>query len=399
MVLGFVVGVLATSGVLQTPGTDWPHWRGPDSNGISRETSVNKSWASRPPKMLWKVDMTDQGHSGPIVANGMVYIVDHSGGDDIVRALSFKDGSDVWRYTYPDPRGNDNGFARATPAYDDGKLYTMSQTGTVNCLDADKGKLIWSKSLAKDFGGRSPDYGFAPSPLIDGEKLILVAGAEKGALVALKKTMGEMIWQGGGDDVPGYATPVIATINGTKQYVAFLDGNLAGVDAATGRRLWAYPYYFRPCANVATPLVIGDSVFITTSYDHGCVMFDVRGDKVDVRWKNMEMQAHMSSPVYYKGHIYGIGDPGFLMCLDPATGKALWKQNGFEKGGIVIVEGVIIALNGSNGDLIMAEATPTAYHELGRTPGLGGRSWTAPIVAEGRIIIRNQRAIACLVLR
>jgi outer membrane protein assembly factor BamB len=271
--------------------------------------------------------------------------------------------------------------------------------GTLLCFDAKNGKVLWSKSLVKDFGGRLQGWDYAPSPVIDGERLILVPGAPQGAVLVLNKNTGETIWQGGGDNVAGYSTPVIATINGTKQYVVFLGKMIAGINPETGAMIWSYPWNTSFDCNAATPLVIGNSVFITSGYGHGCAMIDVNGANATQRWFNKEMQAQFSSPVLFKDHIYGTGDPGFLMCLDPATGKALWKQNGFEKGGIVALDGVIIALNGSNGDMIMAELTPTAYKEVGRAPGLGAKSWTAPIIGEGRIIARDVRSLACLELK
>ena len=151
--------------------------------------------------------------------------------------------------------------------------------------------------------------------------------------------------------------------------------------------------------NAATPLVIGDSVLITSGYGMGAALADIRGGQAVERWRSRALQAHFSSPVYYKGHIYGTGDPGVLTCLDPKTGEALWREPGFEKGGMLVVDGLILALAGSNGDLVLARAVPTKYEELGRIRPLGGQSWTAPIVAQGRILVRNRNQLACLSFR
>jgi outer membrane protein assembly factor BamB len=381
-------------------GQDWPHYRGPNSNGISSETGINKDWASKPPKLLWKVDMTDDGYSGPAVADGVVYVIDHSGDDDVIRALSLADGGELWRYAYADAKAENNGLTRSTPTVHEGKVYTMSRLGVANCLDAKTGKVVWSRDLVADFHSQRPGWDLACSPVIDGQNVILCPGGENAGMVALDKDTGKTVWQGGGTTVSGYSTPLIATIGGQKQYVVFIAKGIMGVDASNGHVLWQSPWETSYDVNAMNPVVIGDSVFLSSGYGHGCELLKIDGSSATAVWQSKEMQAQFSSPILLGGYLYGTSDPGVLECLDPKTGDTKWKQPGFEKGGCVAVDGTIIAMNGSNGDIYMAAVNPDAYKELGHIAGpLGGQSWTAPIVAQGKLIIRNTKAVGCLDLR
>lgn len=381
-------------------GLDWPQYRGPNSNGISAETGINKNWAVKPPKLLWKVDMTDGGYSGPAVANGILYIIDHNGDQDIVRALSMADGSEVWTYKYTEAKPVDHGFTRSTPTVKGGRVYTMSRLGLACCLDAKTGKVVWTRDLAADFGSKRPGWDYACSPVIDGKKVVLCPGGQDAGMVALDKETGKTIWQGGGTTVSGYSTPVSATINGAKQYVVFTEQAVMGVAAQDGKLLWSAPWKTGANVNAANPIVIGDTVYISSGYKHGCALLKIDASGATTVWQNKEMQAQFSCPLLFGGLIYGTGDPGDLMCLDPNTGQAKWKQPGFEKGGCVAVDGTIIAMNGSNGDIVMASIDPNGYKELGRLEApLPGQSWTAPIVAQGKLIVRNTKAIACLDLK
>jgi outer membrane protein assembly factor BamB len=379
--------------------TDWTAFRGPNADGISPETGINKSWSASPPRQLWRQSLSDGGFAGPASAHGLVYIIDHQGNQDVIRAFDLQTGQEKWRYSYEDASGDNYGYSRSTPAIDGETLYTVSRMGKLLSLEAKTGKLLWQKDLIAEFGGRRPSWDIAVSPVIDDEKLIVVPGGNNASVVALNKKDGQVIWKGGGSEAPGYATPVVATINGKKQYVCFLAKSVTGVDAENGQVIWRHPWSTSYDVNAATPLVIGDSVFITSGYGTGCAMLDIQGGRVSVRWQNREMKSRFSSPIYYDGHIYGTTEPGELLCMDPNTGRVLWQQRGFEWGGLMGVDGALIVMNGAEGDVVLVERSPAAYKELGRIKPLGGRSWTAPILSRGRLIVRNNDAIACLDLK
>jgi outer membrane protein assembly factor BamB len=378
---------------------DWPHFRGPDHNGISPEKGIRKDWVENPPPVVWKVSMNDEGYAGPSVAKGILYIVDHEGSEDVVRALDVRDGREIWTFAYPDSSPDNYGYARATPAVDGGRVYTIGRFGLVHCLDSLTGRKIWSRNIIDDFDGVIPKYEMSMSPFIDGEKLIVFPGGKVASVVALDKKTGRTIWEGGGSDKPGYATPVAATIGGRRQYIAFTGHSLLGVGAEKGDLLWRLPWKTNHDVNAATPVVVGDDVFITSGYNHGCALVRVGEGEPEILWENRNLVGHFNSPVYSEGYIYGIGDPGEIVCLDLNTGRLMWSEKGFEKGGLVAVDGMLIALAGRTGDLVLIEMTPMEYRERGRTRPLGGRSWTAPVISEGILYIRNEDSLAGIDLR
>lgn len=374
---------------------DWPRFLGPDANGIAPDQGINLNWAQRRPAKLWQVPLGDDGYAGPAVAAGKVYIVDHAGDEDIVRALSLGTGEQLWQFAYEDAAKPYYGCTRATPAIADGKVYTFSRFGLVYCLDAETGAKIWSRDVRADFKAKVPDYQYSPSPIVDGDWVIVLPGGPDAAVVALHKDTGETIWQGGGSDITGYATPVVATILGIRQYLVFTGVSLIGVATQDGKLLWRLPRPAAYDANAATPLVLGERIFISSSYGGSCAMLDITAGGPVIRWENTQLMARFSTPVLHNGYIYGVGEPDHLICLDPETGQAIWKQPGFEWGGLVLVDGVILALAGRTGDLVMVGPSASGYLEIGRFRPLGGQSWTAPIVAHGKVIVRNRSAIAC----
>ena len=352
-----------------TPNTnttsDWPQFRGVKADGFSSEVGVNKDWTKKAPAVLWTVPMSDNGYSGPAVAAGVLYIIDHQGKQDVLRALNLSNGKDLWNYKYDDTESANNGFARSTPTIDHENLYILSRLGLISCLEKTTGKLRWSRDIITDFQGRRPPWDLGMSPFIDGNKLILCPGGPNAAVVALDKTTGKTLWQGGGSDQPGYATPVVATLDGKRQYVIFTAYHLLGVDANNGKLLWQVDWITGSDVNAATPIVVGNKIFITTDYNHGCALVAVNGSQAHIVWQNTEMQAHFSTPIYQDGYLYGTGEPGFLTCLEFNTGKARWKQAGFEKGGVLGVDGTLIAGCGSTGDIVMVKLTPERYQETG----------------------------------
>ena len=378
---------------------DWPNFMGPTHNGIAPDTDLNKDWAAKPPKELWRVALTDNGYPGPSVADGKVFIIDHQGAEDIVRALKLETGEELWRYAYADLDTHNFGYAEATPTYFEGMVYTASRLGRINCLNAADGKLVWSRTMQQDFGGRTPGWLYAESVLVDDDKVVICTGAADGNVVALNRTTGELIWKGGNGEMPGYATAIAATILDKKQYLVCTGSSVIGVNPDDGKVLWQAPWQNQAQVNASQPAVVANSIFITSGYGIGCGLFDITPDGAKERWRNHEISAHFSCPVLYNGRIYSNSDPGNLVCMMPGTGAVAWKQKGFEKGGLIAVDGVILALDGAAGDLVMVKADPKEYQELGRIKPLGGQSWTAPVLADGRLLVRNTQTMVCLDLR
>lgn len=391
----FTGGMLISASLVWA--ADWPQYRGPDTNGISPETGLNTNWEQKKPEQLWKVAMGDKGYGGPAIANGKVFLVDHNENQDIVRALDAATGKEIWTYSYEESGKDNYGFNRATPCIRDGVVYTVSMKGVINCLAEADGKVIWTKKMA-DFGGRAPSWNFACSPIVDGENVILVPGGQGSSVVAVNRKTGELVWKSGTDQ-PGYSTPVIATINGVKQYIVFSATSVNGYAADDGKKLWSYPWKTDYDVNTAAPIVMGDTVFVSSGYGVGCALLQITPEGAKPVWSNKAIQLHFSSPVLIDGRIYSTTDSpdgGDLVCLDPKTGQDIWRQKGkFEKGGLMAADGVLYVMGGADGKLVLVQASPDGYKELGQMTPLGGQSWTAPVIAEGKLIVRNKQAMAC----
>ncbi|MDR3689703.1 MAG: PQQ-binding-like beta-propeller repeat protein [Fimbriimonas sp.] len=371
----------------------WPCWRGVNGTGISPMTGFNKDWTSKPPRLLWQAPLSDNGWSGPASDGKILYIVDHSGGDDIVHAWDLATGKEVWQTKYADADNDNQGFTRTTPAIDGNNLYTVSRLGKVICFDTKNGSIKWKHDFVSEYGGQRPTWDYSVSPIVDGNKLILAPGAEDGAIVVLDKKTGALLSKAG-TGAASYATPVIATIQGVRQYVLFQAKKLAGISTDSGKELWSVPWQTGPDVNAATPVVIGNSVFIASGYGHGCGLVDVDKDGAKIRWQNRVIQAHFNAPILYKGYIYGTGDPGKLTCLDPNTGTAVWQKEGFEKGGMCAAEGLAFVNNGSNGDVVLVKLDPSGYTEVGRIAPIRGRAWSSPILVDGKLVVRTIDKIA-----
>lgn len=406
--LTMLSGALSLSLFAGTTAGEWPTFRGAARNGISAETGINKNWKAKAPKELWRIKLGDNGFAGPSVAAGKLFIIDKQGDEDVVRAVDLKTGKDVWTFKYPDsyqPGQADWGRGRSTPTFDNGKLYTLGASGMLHCLDAEKGTKLWALDIKATYNGQWKDWwGYTPAPMIDGEKVVVPPGGPGAALVALNKETGKEIWKGGGDEQAGYATPIIATLDGKKQYVTMTGLSLVGVDAADGKLLWKFGWNTSYQVNACDPVQVGpNNFFITSGYGKGCGLIQVAGGKATALWQNKEMKAQFNGPVLIGQHLYGIsgqaGSKGDLTCLDPKTGASVWKQADFEVGGVCAIDGTIIAVSGKTGEVVMCAAVPNAFQELGRITPLNGRSWTPPIVADGKLFVRDMKELVALDLK
>jgi len=394
-----VVGLLFCAGL---QGADWPRFLGPNADSISTETGINKDWSAQPPKECWRLAMSDEGFSGPAVKGQVVYLHDHVDEEDVVRALEAATAKEVWRFTYAEQGRENHGFTRATPTVEGDRVYTVSRTGVVHCLNAATGEVIWREDVMTDRGGAPPEWGASNSALIDGDRLIAIAAAENAHVVALNKMTGEEIWAGGGTDIAGYGTPAVAVLNGKKQYLVFTGKSMISVDAEDGTLLWRHPWETRLDSNACAPIVVGDDlVWIASGYRRGCALLRIEGDQVTEVWSDKRITPHWSSAVYVDGHLYTTTPPGFLVCVEAQTGKEKWRSRGtargFEHGGLVAVDGTLIVIEGNTGNVVQVALTTEEYRELGRiNPLESARCWTAPVVANKKLYVRSPEELVCL---
>jgi outer membrane protein assembly factor BamB len=380
--------LLAASG-LGAEGEDWPRWRGPAGNGTSAETLANPAAVNSHPRIIWKASL-GAGYASVAVQGPRLYALGNENGKDTVFCLDAGSGKTLWTFSYTCGQGSYPG-PRATPAVDEGFVYTLSREGHLFCLDAETGKPRWARHLVKDFRVAAPTWDFACSPVISGGRLFLNAG-ESG--IALDKTSGELLW-GSASGPGGYATAVLAEIGGKPSVVLFRRTSVAAVEPANGTELWSFPWRTDSDVNAADPLVIGNSVFVSSGYGRGCALYDVGGGVPRELWKSGAFAAHFSSFVFKDGYIYGVdGDArmfgvGTLRCVEARTGKEAWSaRTGF--GSLIAVGGRLIVLN-SAGVIITAEATPAAYREIARGPLPRSQYWTPPAFSRGILYVRNLR--------
>jgi len=399
---------------------DWPQWRGPKRDAISSETGLLKEWPKAGPKLLWQHNDIGDGYATPSVANNRIYLTSTKGLDnEFVQALSLEDGKPVWA-TRLGKAGNPDMSpsypkARSTPFVDGSRTYVLGSDGDLVSLETTSGKEIWRKSLRADFGGKPGTWAYAESPLIDGDTLIVTPGGETATIVALNKTTGATIWKSAvpGGDLAAYASAIVAEAAGRKQYIQFLAGGLVGVDAKTGQFLWRYEGTGKGPANIATPIAYKDHVYSTNARRFGGGLVKLTATATGMEAKEIYMVRDMPNTlggqVLLGEHIYGTNPEG-PVCAKFLTGEILWKNEGVGPGAVLYAENRLY-FHGENGDMLLVEATPDAYREKGRFTlpaqpkrGVAGgtrdeHAWSYPVVANGRLIIRDLGTLWCYDIR
>lgn len=368
---------------------DWPQFRGANRDGISRETQWNPLAIQGGAKVLWKTSV-GAGYSSVSIKGDRLFTMGHKDNNDTLYALDPKDGKVVWQHSYPCEAGSFPG-PRATPATDGKLVYSFSREGLLLCLDAATGKVKWSKPLMQEFGAKNLKWGFAGSPVISGDKLLVNAG-EYGAV--LNRNTGAKIWASPAG-TGGYASPVEYSVGGKACLALFGSKAIYGVDLETGRKLWSRPWETSYDINAADPIVSGNRMFISSGYNKAGCVIDVSGAQPREIWLNKNMKNQFSSCVLINGFLYGFDGnvgKGSLKCVEFDTGEEKWSQKiGF--GALSAAGDTLIALNES-GDLFMVKASPGKYEELASARQVLEKTcWTAPVLCRGILYCRNNEGV------
>lgn len=397
---------------------DWPQYRGPYLDGSTTEKIATK-WPAGGPKALWKVPAPN-GFSSFTVAGGKAFtqVTRNVGGVDreVAIALDANTGKEAWAFPVGGTAyghnggnagapGNDGGDGpRSTPTVVAGKVYVLSSDLALFCLDANTGKQVWTHDLMKEFAGRNITWKNAASPLVDGNLVFVAGGGAGQSLLAFNKDTGALAWKSQ-DETITHSTPVVATIHGVKQVVYFMKSGLVSVAAADGKLLWKAPYRFN-VSTAITPVVAGDVVYCSAGYGVGGGAFKVSkagaAFKAEQLWQipgDKEVANHWSTPVFKDGHLYGMFQfkeygTGALKCVELATGKVKWSKPGFGPGNVILLGGQVLALSDA-GDLVVVEASPSAYTEVSRAKTVTGKCWSTPVVSNGRVYVRSTKEAAC----
>lgn len=378
---------------------DWPNWRGPNHNGISTETGWRAQWPADGPPRLWKASV-GTGFSSMAVAQGRVYTMGNRADADSVFCFDAETGKLIWKQSYACPTEPlfYEGGPSATPTVDGDHVYTLSRQGGLFCFRADNGKIVWSKNVTSELGMAIPQWGFSSSALIEGNLLLLNVGSF-GA--AFDKSTGKVLWTTG-TDKSGYSTPLPCSFDGTSAIVLTTSSGLAGVDAATGKKLWQYLWKADYSLNVPDPVLAGNCVFFSSWYAHSGALLQIQGGKARPLWKNASLRAQLSSCVLVDGFLYGVdGTSGptpnaSLKCVSFLNGTVKWNYPDVGGGALMVADNKIIALS-DKGELFVAPVSPAGFNPISRAQVLGGRCWTVPVLANGRIYCRNARGdLVCL---
>lgn len=390
---------LATAGLAVAE--DWPQWRGPRQDGISRETGMLDEWPKDGPPQLWKIPL-GQGFACVSVVGDRAYTMYGDEQGEYVVCLSAADGKTLWNTRSGTLFENSYGNGpRATPTVHEGRVYTLGGDGTLLCLDADTGKRIWGYRVFEKFGGENAEFGLSASPVVIGKMLIVVTGSGGGkSLVALDKATGEPIWTSL-DDKAGYSTPLPIEVDGVPMIVVLMGEAVVAVSPEDGREFWRHPWKTTLDANVATPIFHGNRLFIATGYGTGCGMFELSspGGKPQAKllWENKDMKNYFSTCVLVDGHLYGFNNT-MLACMDFQTGESKWRQRGFNRGSVLLADGKLIVL-GERATLALVKPSPDKYEEISKAQVLGDKTWTVPTVAGGRLFIRDEKELVCFDLK
>lgn len=385
---------------------DWPQWRGPNRDDISKEAGLLKAWPAGGPPLAWKVTGVGGGFSSVSVARGRIITMGDVGGDACVLALTEQDGKLLWK-TKTGPAGGHNKYpgTRATPTVDGELVYVMNQEGDLYCVEAATGKERWHKSLTGDFEGKMMSgWRYSESVLVDGDRVLCTPGGSRGAVAALNKLTGATLWQTKEfTDPAGYSSIIKTTIAGVPQYLQLTGESIVGIAPDTGKLLWRGD---RPgkTAVITTPIVRDDLIFVTSSYGVGCNLFKVTKDsggfKATQVYANKEMQNHHGGVIGLDGYIYGSGEsPGAFRCLDMKSGETKWSERSITKGSVTCVGGLLIhRAEGKSGTVTLLEPSPAGFKSHGsfdQPDRSSAAAWPHPVVANGKLYIRDQDLLLC----
>ncbi|MBP8305185.1 MAG: PQQ-like beta-propeller repeat protein [Phycisphaerae bacterium] len=392
--------LVCASGVLAQ---DWPQWRGPNRDGKVAGFVAPQTWPDTLAQK-WKVTV-GPGNATPALVGDRLYVFARQDTDEVILCLNAVDGKEIWRNAYPAPAisGPDasvHSGPRSSPAVAEGKVCTLGVTGVVSCVDAATGKLLWRKD---DFPGSWPRFHTSSSPiLVDGMCVVQVGGPGNGGIVAYSLATGEAKWKWT-DDGAAYASPVVMTVEGTRQVVALTDKLVVGVSLADGKLLWQIPFAATGRAyNAATPIVDGQTV-IFTGEGRGtkAVRIEKQGDafKATDLWSNPDLAPQFNTPVLKDGFLYGLSGRGMLFCINAKTGQTAWTDTTSRGNfGAIVDAGSVLMVLPQKSQLTVFQPNGKAYSEVASIPIAEKQTYATPVVAGKRIFVRDQDAVTLLAL-
>lgn len=344
---------------------NWPQWRGLKRDGQVAATQIVATWPEKL-QQVWQTEV-GEGHASPLVVQNKILIFSRQNNREVISCLDADTGKKLWIKNYPAPYSlNFAAYShgkgpKSTPAFSAGKIVTLGISGILSCYEMADGKLLWRKEFARQFKATSPLYGTAMSPLIsDGVCVVHLGGHDDGALTAIEMPSGRTKWQWPKDG-PGYASPILATFENTRQVVTFSQEHLVGIDFASGKLLWQVPFNTPWTQNCVTPVVFKNTL-ILSGLSQGIMRIKVKKKgknwSTETLWKNSEIGMYMSSPVMFDNLLVGFSDKrkGVYFTLDPTNGKLLWQSQGRVGDNAALLRaGEFLLSLQTNGELVVAQ--------------------------------------------
>jgi outer membrane protein assembly factor BamB len=375
----------------------WTNYRGPKRDGNYEATPVLTSWPSGGLSPLWKQPI-GLGFASFVIADGRAYTIEQRRGQEVAAAYDVATGRELWKQAwnaeYTDSTGDG---PRATPTWDNGRVYALGATGELRCLDANNGSVIWGKNILSDNGAENLQWAQAASPLIVDDKVIVLPGGSGGkSVVAYNKNTGAPVWKVQ-NDRQAYVSPMLVELAGRRQIVVVSSSRVFGLVPESGALLWSYPWDTDMGINVSQPVIVDNNrFFISSGYGKGAALVEVKGSgnsyTATTIWENINMKNKFNSSVLHNGYVYGL-DEGILTCLDVNTGERKWKEGRYGYGQVLLASGHLI-LTSDTGDLALVKASPDKYTEVARFTALQGKTWNYPAIADGRLLVRNATEMA-----
>jgi outer membrane protein assembly factor BamB len=376
---------------------------------LSAETGLLAEWPAGGPPKIWRVSTLGAGYGSVAVQGDRIFVQGStsSGGkqQSTIHVLNRADGKNVWSKVIGPAGDNDRGPGpRGTPTLDGDRVYVLTENGDLACLKANDGTSVWQRNILRDFKASNIDWLISESPLIDGDHVIVTPGGPRATIVALDKMTGQTAWTSTElSDVAGYASPIVADVQGVRTIMTITADAGVGVRASDGKLMWRYGNVANRTANITTPVYSDNKVFYTSAYDTGGALLGLtaKGGVVDAKeiYFTRNMQNHHGGVVLVNGYLYGFNN-AILTCLEFATGKMLWRDRSVGKGSLTYADGRLYIL-GEENVMGLADATPTGYRERGRfrIEDEGLPTWAHPVVSGARLYIRNQRTLTVYDLR
>jgi outer membrane protein assembly factor BamB len=392
-----------------TRAADWPQWRGPNRDGKSAETGLLKSWPEGGPPRVWMYTAGGNGYGQPTIVGGKLYVLGVRDDRDALIALDAATGDELWVAPLSSLYRNDWGNGpRGTPTVDGAFVYGMTGDGTLACVRAANGEVVWSKTM-QDLGGQIPAWGYSESPFVYKDLVLCTPGGGKGSIAAFNKATGELAWQS--QDMTSdahYASIVAMPHDGHEDGVQLLPDQLVGFELATGKLLWSEPWP-KPVAAIPTPVVNDNLAYATSGYGVGCMLVAVGEDHaIERKYDNKVMKNKTGGVVLVGDHIYGHSEGVGWVCQDLASGEQSWRERGaLGMGSIAYADGLLYCLGEDDGEMVLIEASPEGWNEHGRFKlepqstirSDRGKIWTHPVISGGMLYLRDQDHVYCYDIR